>query len=151
MEFLNELQNYIDDISLNEESVFKPVYVEDDEYENPASFVVEDDETGETIATVSIYDADGNVVDGVNDDYAPGNVTVECETDGTEETKNLVLTKLKAMGFGTVLCDGEEVDMSDVMDISSMVGDEDEEDVRASVMDIEDDDISISDLEVEED
>ena len=133
MDFLNELQTYVDEISLNEESVFKPVYIEDDEYENPASFVVEDDETGDTIATVSLYDEDGNVVDGVNGDYIPSEVTVDVETDGTEETKNLVAKKLKAMGFVNVVCDGEEIDMSSVADMYVDDDDEDFDDVKATV------------------
>ena len=152
MDFLEELQKYEDDVVITEASVFKPVYVDDDEYENPASFVVEDDETGETVATVSIYDVDGNAIDGHEDAYDPDSVTVEVETDGTDETKNLVLTKLKSMGFNSVSCDGEDADMSDVVDMSSLAGDDEEyDDAKATVMDIEDDDISLSDLEVDED
>jgi len=151
MEFLEELQMYVDKTDITEQSVFKPVYVEDDEYENPASFVVEDDETGDTIATVSLTDETGEVIDGVNDDYDPATVTVNVESDGSDETKNLVLTKLKGMGFVNVLCDGEETDMSNIADLSSLVDDEEDyDDAKASVMDIEDDEISIADLEVDE-
>ena len=154
MNFLEELQKYADELVINEESVFKPVYIEDEEYETPASFVLEDDETGDTLATISLYDVDGNTIDGINDEYSPSKVNVECETDGTPETLSIVLSRLKGMGFENIKCDGEDADMEDVMDASlSFEDDEDDEyqDAKSIVNDIDDGDISITDLEVDED
>ena len=151
MDLLNELDKYLDVKSINEEATFKPVYLEDDEYEEPASFVVEDEDTGELKATISVYDGEGNPIDAVNADYNPGSVTVEVVSDGEIETKSLVAKKLKAMGFVNIVCDGEEMKLDDyIQDIGD--DDLDDDDVIDAVRDIEsDDEISISDLEVDDD
>jgi len=151
MDLLNELEKYLNGDFINEELTFKPVYLEDDEYEEPASFVVEDDETGELKATISVYDGDGKAIDAVNDDYVPGAVTVEVVSDGEKVTKHIVATKLKAMGFSSVVCDGEEMNLDEYI---QPIDDEelDHEDIIASVRDIEgDDEIFISDLEIDDD
>ncbi|MFW6219661.1 MAG: hypothetical protein ACOCZ5_00120 [bacterium] len=151
MDLLNELEKYLNVDSINEETTFKPVYLEDDEYEQPASFVVEDDDTGELKATISVYDEDGNPIDAVNDDYNPSDVTVEVVSDDEMETKALVATKLKAMGFVNVVCDGKQMKLDDYID---KIDDDDidDDDIVATVKDIEgDDSISILDLEDDDD
>lgn len=149
MDLLNELEQYLGSETINEELTFEPVEGEG------VSFGVFDGD--DVKSEITILDQDGSVVDGVDGEYVPSEVTVSVE--GDEDVKAFTLSKLNAMGFVSGSYNGEVVNIEDFTMDSEEVDDEyvdaddlDDDSVISTVRDMDrDDEISISDLEIDDD
>ena len=151
MDLLNELEQYLGSETINEELTFEPVEGEG------VSFGVFDGD--DVKAEITILDQDGSVIDGVDGEYVPSEVTVSVE--GDEDAKAFTLSKLNAMGFVSGSYNGETVNIEDfTMDSEELDADDeyvdsddlDDDSVIATVRDMEGDDaISLRDLEVDDD